>query len=135
MPRDLSRLANELKKETCPRRVLDTVRHRIAAQKSPPGRLRLAIPFAVAGLVLVGGLAVWRWQADENARQQAKLVEWDKLDHARTTRQAKDALGFLGGVLADAGADAGRIISDRAVSPLRDSLELAKNKIIQHTEP
>ena len=134
MPRDVSRLARELKKETCPPRVLAEVRHRIAAQKSRPGRLRLAFPFAVAGLVLVGGLSVWRWQAGENARQLARLVERENLDHARTTRQAKDALGLLGSVLADAGAVAGRIISDRAVSPLRDSLELAKNKIIQHTE-
>ena len=134
MPRDVSRLARELKKETCPRRVLDGVRHRIAAQKSPPARMGLAIPFAVAGLVLLGSLSVWRWQAVENARDLARLVERENLDHARTTRQAKDALGLLGSVLADAGADAGRIISDRAVPPLRDSLELAKNKIIKHTE-
>ena len=134
MPRNISRLAEELKKETCPRRVLDEVRHRIASQKSPPGRLRLAIPFAVAALVLAVGLSVWRWQAGENARQQARLAEQEHLDHARITREAQDALGLLGRVMADAGADSGRIISDRAVPPLRNCLELAKNKIIQHTE-
>ena len=134
MPRDISELARELKKETCPQRVLDAVQHRIAAQKSPHGRLRLAIPFAVACLVLAVGLTVWRWQVGEVARQQAGLVAQEKLDHARINREAQDALGLLGRVLANAGADSGRIISDRAVSPLRNSLELAKNKIIQHTE-
>lgn len=128
MPRDVSQLARELEKETCPRRVLDGVQHRIAAQKSPPARLRPAIPFAVACMVLAFGLLIWRWQAGENTRQQAKL------DHARITRETKDALGLLGRVLADAGNDSGRIISDRAVPPLRDCLELAKNKIIQHTK-
>jgi hypothetical protein len=134
MPRDVSRLARELKKETCPQRVLDEVGRRIAAEKSPPGRWRLAIPFAVAGLVLVGGLSLWLWPAGENARRQARLVAQAKLTHAQIASQAQDALGMLGAVLANAGADSGRIISDRAVSPLRDSLELAKNKIIHHTQ-
>ena len=134
MQRDVSGLVRELKKETCPQRVLDEVGRRIATKGSSPRRWRLAIPLAVVGLVVVCSLSIWRWQAGENARQQAKLVEQTTLDRARVASQAQDALGLLGSVLANAGADSGRIISDTAVPPLRDSFELAKNKIIHPTE-
>lgn len=134
MQPDLKRIIRELQKETCPQRVRDKVRARISASESSPGRLRFAIPFAVAGLVLVCCLSVWRWQAMQNVRQQASLAAQTKLDHARVVKQAEGALGLLGSVLANAGADSERIISDTAVPPLRDSLEIAKNKIIHYTE-
>ena len=134
MQRDVSRLTGELKKETCPQRVFDEVGRRIATKRSLPRRWRFAIPLAVAGLVVVCGLSIWRWQAGEHARQQAKLDQQTTLERARVASQAKDALGLLGSVLANAGADSGRIISDTAVPPLRDSLEIAKNKIIHPTE-
>ena len=134
MQRDVSRLAHELKKETCPQRVLDEVGRQIAKEKSSAGRLRFAIPFAVAGLVLVCGLSIWRWQASENARQQAKLEEQTTLQRSQVANQAKDALGLMGSILVSAGVDSGKVISDTAVPPLRDSFEIARNKIIHNTE-
>lgn len=134
MQPDLKRLTDELRKETCPQRVRDKVRGKISARVSSPQRLRFAIPFAIAGLVLVCGLSVWRWQAMENMHQQAKLAAQTKLDHAEVAKQAEGALGLLGSVFANAGADSERIISDTAVPPLRDSLDTAKNKIIHYTE-
>jgi anti-sigma factor RsiW len=133
MQRDILGLARELKKETCPQRVLAEVNRRIALREASPRRRRFAIPLAVAVLALVCGLSIWRWQAGENARQQARLAAQTKLDHGLVVKQAEGALGLLGSVLANAGADSGRIISDTAVPPLRDSLEIAKNKIIPQT--
>ena len=133
MQPDLKRLTDELRKETCPQRVLEEVGRRISKETSPR-RWRFAIPLAIAGLVLVCGLSVWRWQAMENMHQQARLAAQAKLDHAEVAKQAEGALGLLGSVLANAGADSERIISDTAVPPLRDSLDTAKNKIIHYTE-
>jgi hypothetical protein len=44
MQEDLSGLASELRKETCPRRVIDGAWRRIAAETPVPRRLRYAIP-------------------------------------------------------------------------------------------
>jgi hypothetical protein len=41
---------------------------------------------------------------------------------------------LVGSVLLHAGAHSEKIISDRTVPPLRDSFELAKNKITQHID-
>jgi anti-sigma factor RsiW len=134
MQRDIWRLTRELKKETCPRRVLDEVERQIATKKSSRRRWRFAIPLAIAGLVVVCGLSIWRWQAGENARQQAKLDEQTTLARARVASQAKDALGLMGSILVSAGIDSGKVISERAGPPLQDSFEIAKNKIIHNTE-
>lgn len=130
MQEDLSRLTRELKKETCPQRVRDEVRGRISARESSRGWLRLAIP--LVALVLVCGVSVWHWQAERDARQQAKLAE--RALHNRVQIQAERALDLIGSVLANAGADSGKVIYDRAVPPLRNSLQTANNKIIRHIE-
>jgi hypothetical protein len=52
----------------------------------------------------------------------------------QVAREAESALGFIGTVLLDAGAHSETVISDRAITPLRNGLETAKNKIIHHTE-
>jgi CO/xanthine dehydrogenase Mo-binding subunit len=90
--------------------------------------LRLAIP--VAALALVCGVSVWRWHAGEKARQQAALAEQTARERIQIARQAEGALGLIGSVLADAGAHSEKVIYDRAVPPLRNSLQTANNKII-----
>ena len=133
MQQDLSRITSELRKETCPRRVLDEVERKISQQKSAPTRLRLALG-AVAGFVLVVSLSVWLWQRNQNARPQAALAVAPKPDAAQVANQAEDALVLVGSELLDAGAHSEKIISDRAVPPLRNSIETAKNKIIHPME-
>ena len=126
MQSKLTQLIRELKNEKCPQRVRDQARGRISARASSPRGLRLAIPVATAGLVLACALIVWQWQAHHYARQ-AQLAR-----RAQVAHQAENALGLVGSVLISAGTDSGQIISDRTVPPLRDSIETAKNKIIQH---
>ena len=130
MQEDLSRLTRELKKETCPQRVHDAVQRRISAQASSPRWLRLAIPLAAAALMLVCGISVWHRQAESKARQEAALAERAAQDRVQIARQAQDALGLIGSVLTDAGVHSGKVIYDRAVPPLRNSLQTANNKII-----
>jgi anti-sigma factor RsiW len=128
MQQKLSRLTRELQKETCPQRVRDEVQRRISARASSRGWLRLAIP--VAALVLVCGVSVWHWQAARNARHQAELAELALRDRVQIARQAEDALGLIGSVLVKTGAHSEKVIYDRAVPPLRNSLQTANNKII-----
>ena len=132
MQPDLTRFKRELREETCPRRVLDEVKRQISIDKSSRRWSRYAVPAVCASLVLLGCLSGWRWQAIENAREQARLAEVNTRERARVADQAEDALGLVGSVLLDAGAHSQKIISERTVPLLRDSLETAKNKIIQH---
>jgi hypothetical protein len=134
MQEDLSRLIREIKKETCPQRVHDEVQRKISAGVSSPGWLRLAIPLAAVALVLAGGVSVWRWHAREQARQQAALAERATRERAQIAHQAQDALGLIGSVLAKAGADSGKVIYNRAVPPLRNSLQTANNKIVHNMQ-
>ena len=133
MQEDLSQLARELRKETCPRRVLDEVERQIS--KSAPIRLRLALFCAVAGFVLVGCLIIWLWQVNKNARPRVALVEHPKPDRAQVANEAEIALSLMGSVLLDASAHSEKIISDRAVPPLRNSIEIARNKIVHRIQP
>jgi hypothetical protein len=132
MQTKLTQLIRALKNEKCPQRVRERVRGRIAARESSPHRLRLAIPVALAGVVLVCGFFVWQQQVRERARQQA-LAQLT-LERTRVARQAEQALGFVGSMLLSAGNDSGQIISDRTVPPLRNSFEAAKNKINQYID-
>ena len=125
--RDLSRLTRELKNETCPQRVRDEVQRRISAQASSPGWLRLAIPLAA---LLVCGVLSWHWQAEKNAKRQAELAQLELRNRVQVAQQAEDALGLIGSVLVDAGAHSEKVIYDRAVPPLRNSLQTANNNII-----
>ena len=128
MQPDLTRFKRELREESCPQRVLDEVKRQISIDKSSSRWSRYAVPAVCAGLVLLGCLSGWRWRASE----QARLAEVNTRERARVADQAEDALGLVGSVLLDAGAHSQKIISERTVPLLRDSLETAKNKIIQH---
>jgi hypothetical protein len=89
---------------------------------------------AMAAVVLAFGLSVWRGQADEKAQRQARMAKCTTLDRARIANQAETALGLIGSVLVNASAHSEKVISDRAVLPLQNSLELTKNKIIRNIE-
>jgi hypothetical protein len=49
----------------------------------------------------------------------------------QVARQAETALGLIGTMLLDAGAHSESAISNRAIPPLRNGLETAKNKIVR----
>jgi hypothetical protein len=135
MDENLPRLVRELRQETCPQRVFDEIARRIAAQASRRRRFRYGIPATATILVLLCGLAVWRGPQRGNNERQAKLAEQAALDRRQIARQTEGALGLLGSILLDAGAHSETVIFNRAVPPLRNGLETAKNKIIHPIEP
>src|ERR1051326_3962780 len=134
MQEDLSRLARELRKETCPPRVIHEARQRISSETRLRPRLRLAIPMVLAGSLLLFGLLIcWRL-ADARAGRRTEWVAQRARHRMEIARQAETALGLFGAVLQDAGSHSEAVISDRAIPPLRNGLENAKNRIIRHTK-
>jgi hypothetical protein len=110
---------------------------RIAAETPPPSRLRFAIPVALAASVfLCGLLLVHSWVAGGNVRsgRQPELVAKQAHGRAQAARDTETALGLIGTVLLDAGAHSQSVISDRAIPPLRNGLQTARNKIMRQTE-
>ncbi len=132
MHEDLQRLTRELRKETCPQRVLEEVARRISAQSPQPSRLRYALAGALAGLILLCGLALWQWPPGRDGHERLQQAAGSKIDNAQIAEQAEGALGCIGRVLLDAGSQSEKVILQGAVPPLRDSLETAKNKIVNH---
>src|SRR5215469_7986705 len=117
MQEDLSQIAKELRKETCPRRVLNKVRGQISAKEASRGRLRYAMALATAGMVVACCFTIWLWHGNENARPQTTLVVPPAPDRALVAHQAETALALVGSELLDASANSEKIISDRAVPP------------------
>jgi hypothetical protein len=113
--------------------VRDEVRRRVGWRGDSPGWLHRAIP-AAALLVLAGCVLIWRWPADRSARQAAEAPTRAPKDRGQVANQAAGALEWIGSMAARAGAQSEKVISDRAVPPLRNSLQDAENKIIQHIE-
>jgi hypothetical protein len=137
MHKDLPDLARDLRQETCPQRVHDEVSRRIAGRARAPRGFRPAVPWALAGalaLLLLGGLAMWYRPARESRGPSARPAELAGLDRMRLARQTEGALGIIGGILRDAGAHSEKVILERAVPPLRNSLQTARNKISPRTE-
>jgi hypothetical protein len=134
MQEDLSRLTNELRKETCPQRVGEEVQRRIAARGPASGWWRQAMPATAAVLVVVCCVWVWRWHEGEKARQEAVQAEQAARTRVQIAYQAEGALGLIGSVLASAGAESEKVISERAVPPLRNSLQTANNKISHYIQ-
>jgi hypothetical protein len=133
LPPGLAReIREELRKETCPQRVIDETWRRIAAETPPPRRLRYVFPAALAGVVLVCGLLLARWQPDgPNATRRPELAEQQTFQVAR---EAETALGLIGTALIDAGARSETVVSDRAIAPLQHGFDTARNKIVRHTQ-
>ena len=134
MQEDLSRLARKLRKETCPRRVIDGALHRIAAETPQPTWLSYTIPAGLVATVLLCALLVRLRTADGNAGRQPELAEQQARIRMQSVRQTETALGLIGTVLLNAGMHSETLICDRAIAPLSNGIETAKNKIIRHTE-
>jgi hypothetical protein len=128
MDENLKRLVEELRGETCPQRVLDEVARRLP--RPAPSRFRIGFAVSVAAVVVLGGLALWRWPADRFTREKPDAVSPVAMDSARAAQQAGVAFECLGAALRDAGDRAEGIILKSAVPPLRNSLQTAKNKLI-----
>jgi hypothetical protein len=130
MDENLKRLVEELRHETCPQRVLDEVARRLP--RNAPSRLRIEFAVAVVAAVVLSLLALWRLPADRMAHEKPNAGSPVAMNSARAAQQAEVALGYLGAALRDAGARSEEIILKTAVPPLRNSLQTAKNKIINH---
>ncbi len=134
MQDDLTQLARELRKESCPRHVIDEAWRKIAAERQPPSRLRYALAVAFAGLFVLGAVIIHRRLPDGHAGRPPQLAEQQTARRAQIARQAEGALALIGTVLRDAGAQSENVISDRAIPPLRNGLQTSWNKITRQTE-
>jgi hypothetical protein len=134
MDEDLQQLARELRKETCPQRVVDEVARRILEQTPPPNRFRYRIAAALAASVVVCGIALLRWPAGEGAWRGPEVTPKDAINRAQVARQVEGTFAYIGQVMVDASARSERVILNDAVPQLRNSFETAKDKIMNHIE-
>ena len=134
MDEDLSKLARELRKETCPQRVLDEVNRRIAAQTPTPNRFRFAIAAALATAVVLCGGAFWRWQAGGNSQRASEVALKQTSDRLQVARQVEGTFAYIGQVMVQAGAHSKNVILNETVPQLRNSFETTKDKIMNRFE-
>jgi hypothetical protein len=134
MHEDLQQLARELQKETCPQRVLDEVARRLSAQAPPPNRFRYRIAVALAASVVLCGIVLLRWPIGQGSPHEPKVAQTEAIDRVRVARQVQGTFAYIGQVMVDAGAHSERVILNDAVPQLRNSLETAKNKIMNSIE-
>ena len=134
MQKDLTRLTRELRKETCPQRVIDNALRRIAAETPPTSPLRYAVPVILAGAVLVGALLLRSWVNGNNDARDREWVQQQAQHRVQVARQAETALALIGTALLDAGIHSETALSDHAIPPVRNGLETAKNKLLRRTE-
>lgn len=134
MHEDLQRLARELRKETCPQRVLDEVARSISAQKSPPNRFRYGIAAAMGVFVVLCAIAFLRWPTGGDAQRASEVAPKQDIDRAQIAQQVEGTFAYIGQVMVDARAHSEKVILNDAVPQLRNSFETAKNKIINRIE-
>lgn len=134
MDEDLQQLARELRKETCPQRVLDEVARRISTQTPAPGRFRHAIAAGLAAAIVLCGFVLWRWPGGGGSPRASQLAQKEAISRVQVARQAEGTLAYIGQVMAHASAHSQRVILNDAVPPLRNSFETAKNKIMNRIE-
>jgi hypothetical protein len=127
MDENLERLASELRRERCPKRVLDEVSRRIAKEARPQPRLKIAA--VVAGAAVLCAILLWMRPVGPDTHGQPRAGAPPSADSARAAQEAKLALGCIGTVLRDAGARSEEAILKGAVPPLRNSLQTVKNKL------
>jgi hypothetical protein len=134
MDEDLQQLARELRKETCPERVLDEVARRISAQRPPPNRFRYRIAAGLAASVALCSIALWRWPSREGSAPAPEVASKEVVDRVQVARQAEGTLEYIGQVMVHASAHSEKVILNDAVPQLRDSFETAKDKLMNHIE-
>ena len=130
MDEDLKKLVEELRRETCPQRVIDEVARRLPGKQ--PSRLRIEFAAACTAVLLLAGWGLWRLSEDRVAPPPPSGGSAVATDSTRAARQAEVALGCLGIALRDAGTRSEEAILRTTVPRLRNSLQIAKNKIINH---
>ncbi len=134
MHEDLQQLARELRKETCPQRVLDEVTRRISAQAPRPNWFRYAIATALAAAVVLCGIVVLRWPSGGGSPQAPEVAQKNNIDRAQVARQAEGTLAYIGQIMVDASARSEQVILNDALPPLRNSFETAKTKIMNRID-
>jgi hypothetical protein len=134
MDEDLQELARELRKETCPQRVLDEVARRISAQTPAPNRFRYEIAAALAAAVVLCGIVLLRWPSREGSAPAPVVVQREMIDRVQVARQVEGTFAYIGQVMVDASAHSQRVILNDAVPQLRNSFETAKDKLMNHIE-
>ena len=134
MHEDLQQLARELRKETCPQRVLDEVARRISTQTPPPNRFRYGIAAAVAASVVLCGIALLQWPTRGVSPHASKVAQKEAADRALVAQQVEGTFAYIGQVMVDARAHSEKVILNDAVPQLRNSFETAKNKIMNRIE-
>lgn len=134
MDEDLQQLARELRKETCPQKVLDEVARRISAQTPAPNRFRYGIATATAVFVVLCGIALLRWPASQDVQPASKLEPKQDIDRALVARQVEGTFAYIGQVMVDASEHSQKVILNDAVPQLRNSFETAKNKIMNRID-
>jgi hypothetical protein len=111
---------------------LDEVARRISEQT--PRRFRYAIAAALAASVVLCGIALWRWPGGGGSPRTSEVAQKEAIDRVQVARQAEGTLAYIGQVMVHAGAHSERVILNDAVPQLRNSLETAKNKIMNSIE-
>jgi hypothetical protein len=134
MHEDLQQLARELRKETCPQRVLDEVGQRISAQTPPPNLFRYRIAAGLAALIVLCGIALLRWSVGRGSQRAPEWTQKEPVDRTLVARQVEGTFAYIGQVMVDASAHSERVILNDAVPQLRNSFETAKDKIMNHIE-
>lgn len=125
MPKNPAKIAFELRKETCPARVVDAVRRQIRTGEPAHGRVFYASVTAL--LFVTVAFSITLWQHNAKARQQILMTQ-----RVQTVQQTYDALELIGSVFVDVGTHSGETIFKRTVLPLRDGLQECRNKIINN---
>ena len=134
MHEDLQQLARELRKETCPQRVLDEVARRISVESPSPNRFPYRIAAALGALAVLCGIFLWRWPAGKESHSASEIVQSDAIDRGLVVRQAEGTLAYIGQVMVQAREHSEKVILNDAVPQLRNSYETAKNKIMNRIE-
>jgi hypothetical protein len=134
MDEDLQQLARELRKETCPQRVVDEVARRISGQTPPPNRFNYRIAVALGALIALCGIGLWRWPAAENTPRASEVAQKEAIDRALVARQAEGTFAYIGQVMLHASEHSEKVILNEAVPQLRNSFETAKNKIMNRID-
>jgi|ERR1051325_1631173 hypothetical protein len=134
MDEDLQQLARELRKETCPQRVLDEVARRISAQTPAPNPFRYGIAAVLATLVVLCAIAWLRWPTGADTQPASQVAEKQNLDRVRIAQQVEGTFAYIGQVMVDARAHSEKVLLNDAVPQLRNSFQTAKNKIMNRID-
>jgi len=130
MDENLQRLANELRTELCPARVLDKVREQIGQRRQPVHPFRLGAVGVALCLAAVATVVAIRSWFNERPAGLLETPSSARAEQVRVAREASLALAYIGGVLLEAKEHNEKVLLNEAVPRLRSGFEAA-SKIIQ----